>query len=113
MNKIKKNDTVIVLTGRDKGRSGKVIRDLDDLGVLVEGVNLCKKHIKPNPQKKTEGGIVERESPIHISNIALLNPLTKKADKVGFKFIDAASKDEKKIKVRYFKSNKEMVDTAE
>ncbi|EKE19107.1 MAG: 50S ribosomal protein L24 [uncultured bacterium] len=111
MKKIKNNDNVVVLTGRDKGRSGKVIKILDDLYVLVEGVNIVKKNIKPNPNKNTKGGIVDRESPIHISNIALLNPLTKKADKVGFKFLESNSLEAKSKKVRYFKSNKEIVDT--
>ena len=111
MKKIKNNDMVVVLTGRDKGRSGKIIKTLDDSRVLVEGINMIKKHIKPNPNKNAKGGIVEKESSIHISNIALLNPITNKADKVGFKFIESINAGEKPRKVRYFKSNKEMVDT--
>lgn len=113
MKKIKINDTVIVLTGKDKGRSGKVIKFFDHDRILVEGVNMIKKHVKPNPNKNTKGGIVEKESLIHVSNIALLNPVTNKADKIGFKFIEASSPGEKPRKTRYFKSNNEMVDSTE
>lgn len=113
MKKIRKDDTVIVLTGKDKGRSGKVIKTLDNDRVLVEGVNIVKKHVKPNPYKNTQGGIIERESSIHISNLALLNPITSKADKVGIKFVDSKTTGGKPKKVRYFKSNNEMVDIVE
>lgn len=113
MNKIKKDDMVIVLTGKDKGRSGKVIKLIKSDRALVEGVNVIKKHVKPNPYKNTQGGIIEREASIHLSNLALLNPMTNKADKVGFKFIEPKSEGEKAKKVRYFKSNNEMVDTVE
>lgn len=101
MNKIKKNDTVIILTGCDRGRSGKVIK-IDADRALVEGINMVKKNVKPNPHTQTQGGIVDKESTIHISNIALLNPITNKADKAGFKVVDGK-------KVRYFKSNDELV----
>lgn len=101
MSKIKKDDTVIVLTGRDRGRSGKVIK-LIGSRVLVEGINMVKKNVKPNPHTQTQGGIVDKESSIHISNVAVLNPATNKADKVGYKMVDGK-------KTRYFKSNGEVV----
>lgn len=110
MNKIRKDDIVVVLTGKDKGRSGKVIRVLDSFSALVEGVNIVKKNRKPNPHKNEQGGIVEKESPIHLSNVGLLNPATKKADRVAFKTLPAKSAGEKAKKVRYFKSNNELVD---
>lgn len=109
MNKIRKDDQVVVLTGKDKGRSGRVIK-IDGDRAIVEGVNVIKKHMKPNPYKREQGGIVEKESSIHISNIAVLNPISKKADKIGVKFVEPASAGEKKKKVRYFKSNNELVD---
>ncbi|OGT26956.1 MAG: 50S ribosomal protein L24 [Gammaproteobacteria bacterium RIFCSPLOWO2_02_FULL_42_14] len=110
MNKIKKQDTVIVLTGKDKGRTGRVIKIMNSKRALVEGINMIKKHVRPNPQKQTQGGIVEKESPIHLSNLALLNPQTNKADRVGFKTLQAKVPGEKPKKVRYFKSNNELVD---
>jgi large subunit ribosomal protein L24 len=110
MNKIRKDDQVVVLTGKDKGRSGRVVKVVGDGGVIVEGINVVKKHMKPNPYKRQEGGIVEKESAIHISNIAILNPATKKADKIGVKFVEPAAAGEKAKKVRYFKSNNELVD---
>ncbi len=109
MNKIRKDDQVVVLTGKDKGRSGRVVK-IDGDRAIVEGINVIKKHMKPNPYKREQGGIVEKESTIHISNIALLNPITKKADKVGVKFVESAAAGEKRKKVRYFKSNNELVD---
>lgn len=110
MKKIKRDDKVVVLTGRDRGRSGKVIKIVDDNTALVEGVNVIKKHVKPNPQLRVQGGIVEKESPIQLSNLALLNPVTNKADRVGFRIIEAKNPGEKARKVRYFKSNNELVD---
>ena len=110
MNKIKKDDNVVILTGKDKGRSGKVIRIVGVSHAVVEGINLGKKNVKPNPNTRTQGGIIEKEFPIHLSNLALLNPLTKKADRVGFKTLDAKNPGEKAKKVRYFKSNNELVD---
>ncbi len=105
MSKIKKGDEIIVIAGKDKGKRGKVLRVIPErLRVLVEGINLVKKHVKPNPQTDTQGGVVTREAALHISNIALYNPLTKKADRVGFKILEDGRK------VRYFKSNKEIVD---
>lgn len=103
MKKIKKSDSVIVLSGKDKGRTGVVLKVLKNK-LLVEGVNMIKKHVKPNPQANTQGGIIDREAPIHCSNVAILNPVTKKADRVGFKVLNDGRK------VRLFKSNSEQVD---
>ena len=104
MRRIKKGDNVIVTTGKDKGRRGSVLRLVDAEHVLVEGVNKVKKHQKPNPLKNNTGGIIDREMPIHISNVMLFNPTTQKADRVGMKMLDDGRR------VRYFKSNGEMVD---
>ncbi|MDP2881280.1 MAG: 50S ribosomal protein L24 [Azonexus sp.] len=103
MEKIRKGDEVVVVTGKDKGRRGTVLRRVDDEHVLVEGVNRAKKHVKPNPVKGVAGGIVDKDMPIHISNVALFNPATKKADRVGFKALDDGRK------VRVFKSNGDLV----
>jgi large subunit ribosomal protein L24 len=104
MQKIKKGDEVLVLAGKDKGKRGTVTKLVESDKLLVEGVNRVKKHIRPNPQKGVAGGIVEKEMPIHISNIGLFNPETKKADRVGFKFLEDGKK------VRFFKSTNEVVD---
>jgi len=104
MYKIKRNDEVIVIAGKDKGKRGKVLRVLENSRVLVSGVQMIKKHQKPNPQLGIAGGIIEKEAPIQVSNLAIYNPATKKADRVGFKVLD----DGKKIRV--FKSNGEAVD---
>lgn len=104
MKRIRKGDRVIVTTGREKGRQGTVIRVYADDRVLVENVNMVKKHQKPNPQMGTAGGIVQKEAPLHISNVMLFNPATKKGDRVGFKTLDDGRK------VRVFKSNGEVVD---
>jgi large subunit ribosomal protein L24 len=101
---IRKGDQVVVLAGKDKGRRGAVLRVLDDGHVVVEGINRVKKHQKPNPFKGTTGGIVEKEMPLDASNVALFNPGTQKADRVGFKVLEDGRK------VRVFKSNGEMVD---
>ncbi|ETO94214.1 50S ribosomal protein L24 [Legionella oakridgensis] len=106
MKRIRKGDTVIVIAGKSKNHVGKVIRVIDGK-VVVEGANLIKKHVKPNPQLNQKGGIISREAPLDVSNVALYNPATKKADRVGFKFLE---KDGGKYKVRYFKSNNEVVD---
>lgn len=98
MRKIKSNDDVVVIAGKDKGKRGKVARVLDDSRVIVSGVNMVKKHTKPNPQLQIAGGIVEKEMPIQVSNIAVVNPESNKADRVGFSFEDGR-------KVRVFKSN--------
>ena len=104
MNRIRKGDTVIVTSGRDKGRTGTVVRLLDDDRAVVENVNLVKKHQKPNPAKGVTGAIVQKEAPVHLSNLALFNPVAKKADRVGFRTLEDGRK------VRYFKSNGEVVD---
>jgi large subunit ribosomal protein L24 len=105
MKKIRKGDMVILIAGRDKGRRGAVIEVLADDRVRVEGLNMSKKHQRPNPNAGVQGGIVEIEAPVHVSNVALFNPATQKADRVGFKSLDDGRK------VRVFKSNKEMVDS--
>ena len=103
MEKIRKGDEVVVITGKDKGKRGTVLRRVDEERLLVEGVNRAKKHGKPNPIKGVQGGIVDKDMPIHISNVALFNPATKQADRVGFKSLDDGRK------VRVFKSNGELV----
>ena len=103
MEKIRKGDDVVVVTGKDRGRRGTVLRRVGEEHVLVEGVNRAKKHVKPNPMKGQAGGIVDKDMPIHISNVALFNPASKKADRVGFKMLDDGRK------VRVFKSNGELV----
>ena len=110
MKRIKSGDTVIVIVGKSKGHVGKVIRVLGS-DVVVDGANLIKKHVKPNPQLEQKGGIITKEAALHVSNVALYNPATKKADKVGFKYLeqDGVEKHSRK-KVRYFKSNNELVD---
>tara|TARA_Y100000766_G_C18752264_1_gene529110 strand:+ start:112 stop:423 length:312 start_codon:yes stop_codon:yes gene_type:complete len=102
MKKIKSEDEVIVLAGKDKGKRGKVTKVLDDGRVLVTGVNMIKKHTKPNPQAGVAGGIVEKEAPLQSSNIAIYNAATSKADRVGFRVEDGK-------KVRFFKSNNELI----
>ncbi|MBT8148886.1 MAG: 50S ribosomal protein L24 [Pseudomonadales bacterium] len=103
MKKIKSEDEVIVIAGKDKGKRGKVRALVGDNKVLVSGVNMMKRHTKPNPQAGVAGGIVEKEAPLQISNIAIFNPATNKADRVGIR------KDGDK-NVRFFKSNNELVD---
>lgn len=105
MNKIRKGDEVIVIAGRDKGKRGKVLLRKDDDRVIVEGINLVKKHTKPNPMKGTTGGIVEKAMPIHQSNVAIFNPATGKADRVGVK-----AQGEKNVRV--FKSSGEEIKVA-
>ena len=105
MKKIRKGDMVVLITGRDKGRHGTVIDVMDDDRVRVEGLNMSKKHQKPNPNANQPGGIIEREAPLHVSNVLILNPATQKGDRVGFKSLADGRK------VRVFKSNKEMVDS--
>ena len=104
MQKIKQGDEVIVRTGKDKGKSGRVSKVLQNNKVLVEGVNQVKKNQKPNPNAGVSGGIIVKDMPINISNVGLYNPATKKADRVGFKFLEDGKK------VRYFKSTNEVVD---
>ena len=109
MRKIKKGDDVIVITGKDKGKRGTVLRVLDLEHILVEGANRVKKHQRPNPAKGQPGGIVDKEAPLHISNVMLVNPATGKGDRVGFKFLVAQGENPAR-KVRFFKSNGEVVD---
>jgi large subunit ribosomal protein L24 len=104
MKKIRKGDEVIVIAGRDKGKRGSVGKVLSDDLLLVEGVNVVKRHTRPNPAKGTTGGIIEKEMPIHRSNVALYNPQTSKADRIGIKRLEDGKK------VRYFKSTDEVVD---
>ena len=104
MQKIRKGDNVVILSGRDKGKKGAVLRRVDDQRVVVEGVNKVKKHQRPNPMLNQTGGIVEKEMPMHVSNVALFNPQTQKADRARIKVLDDGRK------VRVFKSNGEMVD---
>ena len=104
MKKIRKGDTVVLIAGRDKGRKGAVIEVLGNDRVRVEGLNLSKKHQRPNPQLGVQGGIIERETPLHVSNVLVFNPATQKGDRIGFKALEDGRK------VRVFQSNKEMVD---
>ncbi len=104
MQKIKKGDEVIVRTGKDKGKTGRVSKILENNKVLVEGINQVKKNQKPNPNAGVSGGIIVKDMPINISNVGLYNPATKKADRIGFKFLEDGKK------VRYFKSTNEVVD---
>ncbi len=105
MRRIRKDDEIIVISGKDKGRRGKVMRVVEaGERVIVAGVNLIKRHTKPNPARGVAGGIIEREAAIHVSNVMLFNPVTKKGDRVGFRVLEDGRK------VRYFKSNNEVVD---
>lgn len=105
MRKIKKGDEVVVLKGKSRGHRGKILSVISDgRRVLVEGANIVKKHVKPNPNMNEPGGILEREAPIVIENVAIYNPVTKKADRIGFRILPDGRK------VRYFKSNGEQVE---
>jgi large subunit ribosomal protein L24 len=104
MKKIKRDDEVIVIAGKDNGKRGKVTRVMSDGRLIVSGINMVKRHTKPNPMLGTPGGIVEKEAPIQASNVAIFNPTTSKADRVGFKVLEDGKK------VRVFKSNNEVVD---
>lgn len=103
MQKIRRDDEVIVIAGKDKKKRGKVVRVLGDR-LIVSGVNLVKKHVKPNPQAGEAGGVQAMEAPVHVSNLAIFNPATQKADRVGFKILEDGTK------VRVFKSNNEVID---
>lgn len=105
MNKIKRDDEVIVIAGKDKGKRGKVNKVLSSGRLIVSGVQMVKKHQKPNPQANIPGGIIEKEASIDVSNVAIFNPITQKADRVGFKVLEDGKK-----KIRIFKSNGEAVD---
>jgi large subunit ribosomal protein L24 len=104
MKKIRKGDEVVVITGREKGRRGTVIRVVGDDTVLVENVNMVKRHTRPNPQRGLQGGIVEKEAPLQISNVMLWNPAAKRGDRIGIRTLADGRR------VRYFKSNDEVVD---
>jgi large subunit ribosomal protein L24 len=104
MQKIRKGDDVIVRTGKDKGKSGRVSQVLKDNKIVVEGINQAKKNQKPNPNAGVSGGIITKDMPINVSNVGLYNPTTKKADRIGFRFLENGKK------VRYFKSTNEVVD---
>ena len=104
MKKIRKGDQVIVLSGRDKGRRGAVLQVLTDGRVLVESINMAKRHTKGNPQSGQPGGIIEKEAPLHIAKVAIFNPAEKKGDRIGVKTL----KDGKRV--RFFKSNGEQLD---
>ena len=103
MNKIRKGDEVIVLAGRDKGKRGTVTLRKDDSHLVIEGINLVKKHVKPNPMKGTTGGVIDKTMPIHQSNVAIFNAATVKADRVGVKLLDGGKK------VRVYKSSGEEI----
>jgi large subunit ribosomal protein L24 len=102
MQRIRKGDEVVVITGKDKGKRGVVLARVDERHVKVEGINQVKKHVRPNPMKNVTGGIIERTMPIDQSNVMLFNPTTSKGDRVGFKIVDGS-------KVRVFKSNGALV----
>lgn len=104
MNRIRKGDTVVIMVGKDRGRQGTVLRMLPGSRVVVEGLNLVKRHTKPNPQVGLQGGIVEREAPLDLSNVQIYNPTTQRPDRVGFRSLEDGRK------VRFFKSNKEVID---
>ncbi len=104
MNKIRKGDEVVVLTGKDRGRRGTVLQMVGEERLVVEGVNRVKKHVRPNPLKGEVGGIVEKEMPLHLSNVALFNAAAQKGDRVGIRVLEDGRK------VRFFKSNGELVD---
>jgi large subunit ribosomal protein L24 len=104
MKRLRTGDDVIVIAGKDKGKRGTISRIISDDSVVVDNVNMVKRHTKPNPNRNVGGGIMEKEMPIHSSNVALFNPVTKKADRVGFRVLEDGRK------VRYFKSNNEVLD---
>jgi large subunit ribosomal protein L24 len=103
MDKIRKGDEIVVIAGKDKGKRGTILTRVDSEHVVVEGVNRAKKHVKPNPVKGVVGGVIDKDMPLHVSNVSLYNPATKKADRVGFKLLDDGTK------VRVFKSSGEQV----
>jgi len=105
MHKIRKGDDVVVTTGRDRGKRGTVLKIVDAEHLVVEGANRVKKHQRPIPMKGVTGGIVDRDMPLHVSNVALYNPATKKGDRVGVRVLEDGRR------VRYFKSNGEVIDT--
>lgn len=107
MNRLRSGDQVVVIAGKDKGRRGTVSRVLDNGRVVVEGINLAKKHVRPNPNAGVQGGIVEQEMPIHASNVMVFNPETGKGDRVGYRWV---GEGDSRAKERYFKSNDKAVE---
>ena len=103
MRKIKKGDNVVVIAGKDKGKRGDVAKYVDDTHVIVNGINTVRRHTKPNPMKNQPGGIISKEAPIHISNVAIWNPVTQQADRIGFRLMPDGRK------LRFFKSNGEQI----
>ncbi len=103
MDKIRKGDKVVIIAGKDKGKRGTVLARVDAEHVVVEGMNRAKKHVKPNPVKGVVGGVVDKDMPLHVSNVSLYNPVTQKADRVGFKTLEDGAK------VRVFRSSGEVV----
>jgi large subunit ribosomal protein L24 len=103
MRKIKRGDNVVVIAGKDKGKRGDVAKYVDDTHVIVNGVNTVRRHTKPNPMKNQPGGIVSKEMPIHVSNVAIWNPVTQKADRIGFRLMPDGRK------LRFYKSNGEQI----
>ena len=103
MRKIKKGDNVVVIAGKDKGKRGDVAKYVDDSHVIVNGINTVRRHTKPNPMKNQPGGIISKEAPIHVSNVAIWNPVTQKADRIGFRLMQDGRK------LRFFKSNGEQI----
>ncbi|HET9750063.1 MAG TPA: 50S ribosomal protein L24 [Casimicrobiaceae bacterium] len=103
MRKIKRGDNVVVIAGKDKGKRGDVAKYVDDTHVIVNGVNTVRRHTKPNPMKNQPGGIISKEAPIHISNVAIWNPVTQKPDRIGFRLMPDGRK------LRFFKSNGEQI----
>ena len=103
MDKIRKGDEIVVIAGKDKGKRGTIVTRVDAEHVVVEGVNRAKKHVKPNPVKGVVGGVVDKDMPLHVSNVSLYNPATQKADRVGFKQLEDGTK------VRIFRSSGEVV----
>ena len=104
MRKLRRDDEVVIIAGRDKGKRGSITRVLEDDKLIIAGINMVKRHTKPNPQRGIAGGIVEKEAAIHVSNVAIFNSATSKADRVGIKVLEDGTK------ARIFKSNQEMID---
>lgn len=104
MRKLRRDDEVVIIAGRDKGKRGKITRVLEDDKLIIAGINMVKRHTKPNPQRGEAGGIVEKEAAIHVSNVAIFNSATSKADRVGIKVLEDGTK------ARIFKSNQELID---
>jgi len=104
MRKLRRDDEVVIIAGRDKGKRGKITRVLENDKLIIAGINMVKRHTKPNPQRGIAGGIVEQEAAMHVSNVAIFNSATNKADRVGIKVLEDGTK------ARIFKSNQEMID---